>query len=145
MVSGTGASSHWIETKTLTLSAAKQAAEAAEVEASRNNWQLVIAILDHGGDLIVLHRMDGAQLGSIEIAEAKARTSLRYRRPSMAFADSLQSGNTHILRLPGVLPSGGGLPIEVDGNVVGAIGVSGATSEEDEQCARIGLAALGIR
>ena len=143
MALGSGASAHLMDKKTLTLAAAKKMADAAQAEADKNNWPLVIAILDAGGDLLVLYRLDGAQLGSIEIAQAKAQTSLRYRRPSMAFADSLKSGNTHVLRLPGVLPSGGGLPVEVDGMVVGAIGVSGATSEEDEQCARTAIAALG--
>jgi uncharacterized protein GlcG (DUF336 family) len=140
-----GISALLVEKKTLTLAAAKKMAEAAEAEAARNNWRVVIAVADDGGEILVLHRMDGAQLGSIEIAEAKARTALRYRRPSMAFAQLLRSGNTHVLGLPGVLPSGGGLPVEIEGLIVGAIGVSGATSEEDEQCADAGIAALGGR
>jgi uncharacterized protein GlcG (DUF336 family) len=143
MIPASGTSAHLIDKKTLTLAAAKKMADAAQAQAESNNLPLVIAILDAGGDLIVLHRMDTAQLGSIEIAQAKARTSLRYRRPSKAFADSLNSGNTHILRLPGVLPSGGGLPVEIGGMIVGAIGISGATSEEDEECARTAIAALG--
>jgi glc operon protein GlcG len=143
MASGAGASAQLMDKKTLTLAAAKKMADAAQAEAEKYNWPLVIAIVDAGGDLIVLHRMDTAQLGSIEIAQAKARTSLRYRRPSKAFADSLNSGNTHILKLPGVFPSGGGLPVELDGFLVGAIGISGATSEEDEQCARTAIASLG--
>ncbi len=131
-----------MDKKTLTLAAAKKMADVAQAEADKNNWPLVIAILDAGGDLIILYRLDGAQLASIEIAQAKAQTSLRYRRPSMAFAESLRSGNIHVLNLPGVLPSGGGLPVEIDGHVVGAIGISGASSEEDEQCARLAISAL---
>jgi uncharacterized protein GlcG (DUF336 family) len=127
------------------LSAAKKIADAAQAEAAKNNWNVIVWILDDGGNPIVMQRMDGAQLGSIDVAQGKARTSLRFRRPSKAFADAMQAGNTYVMTLPGVLPVQGGLPIEVDGKVIGAIGVSGATSEQDEQCARAGLATLSAK
>jgi glc operon protein GlcG len=142
MVLSTGASAQLLDKKTLTLAAAKKMADAALAEAAKNNWNVIVAILDDGGNPILLQRMDGAQLGSIDVAQAKARTALRFRRPSKAFADAVASGNTAIMTLPGVLPIQGGLPIEVDGKVIGSIGVSGATSEQDEQCARAGIAAL---
>jgi glc operon protein GlcG len=142
MLLTTGASAQLMDKKTVTLDAAKKIADAALAEAAKNNWNVIVWVLDEGGNPIVMHRMDGAQLGSIDVAEAKARTSLRFRRPSKAFADSVKSGNTAVMVLPGALPVQGGLPIEVDGKVIGAVGVSGATSEQDEQCARAGIATL---
>jgi uncharacterized protein GlcG (DUF336 family) len=142
MLFSSGASAQLMEKKTVTLDAAKKIADAALAEAAKNKWDVIVWVLDEGGNPIVMQRMDGAQLGSIDVAQAKARTSLRFRRPSKAFADSMKSGNTSVMALPGVLPVQGGLPIEVDGKVIGAVGVSGATSEQDEQCARAGIATL---
>jgi uncharacterized protein GlcG (DUF336 family) len=137
-----GASAQLLDKKTLSLAAAKKVADGAVAEAAKNNWNVIVWVLDDGGNPIVMQRMDGAQLGSIDVARGKARTSLLFRRPSKAFADSLSSGNASVATLPGVLPNQGGLPIEVEGKVIGAVGVSGATSAQDEQCARAGIATL---
>jgi uncharacterized protein GlcG (DUF336 family) len=140
-----GASAQLLDKKTVSLAAAKKIADGAVAEAAKNNWNVIVWVLDDGGNPIIMQRMDGAQLGSIDVARGKARTSLLFRRPSKAFADSLSSGNAGVATLPGVLPNQGGLPIEVEGKVIGAVGVSGATSAQDEQCARAGIAALSGR
>jgi glc operon protein GlcG len=128
--------------KTLTLEAARKIAAAAEAEARKNNWNVVIAIVDEGGYLVYLERMDGAQLASIEIAQRKARSAALFRRPTKAFEDQLVGGRQAILALPGAMPFEGGLPIIVDGEVIGAIGVSGVTSQQDGQIAKAGVDAL---
>ena len=127
--------------KVLTLAAAKEMAAAAESEATRNGWNLVIVIIDDGGNLLYLQRMDGVQLASIQIAQAKARTALLYRRPSKDFADRMATGNT-ALAMPEVMPLEGGLPIVVNGQVIGAIAASGATGAQDAQAAQKGIDAL---
>ncbi len=142
MACSIGASAQLMDKKTVTLAAAKKIADGALAEAAKNNWNVIVWVLDEGGNPIIMERMDGAQLGSIDVARAKARTSLYFRRPSKAFADSLSSGNSSALVLPGALPVQGGLPIEVDGKVIGAVGVSGGTSPQDEQCGRAGIATL---
>ncbi|HYO84479.1 MAG TPA: heme-binding protein [Bryobacteraceae bacterium] len=128
--------------KALTLSAAKQIAAAAEAEARKNNWNVVICVVDEGGHLLYLQRMDETQLASIDIAQGKARTSLMYKRPTKAMEDAVAGGRTVMLRLPGALPVEGGLPITVDGRIIGGIGVSGVQSVQDAQIARAGLAVL---
>ncbi|MGE0407585.1 MAG: heme-binding protein [Candidatus Korobacteraceae bacterium] len=142
LILSVGLSAQLLEKKTLSLAAAKKMVDAAEVESAKNKWNMVIAILDDGGNLIELRRMDGTQLGSIEVAQAKARSALLFRRPTKAFADMVKGGNTGMMALPGALPVQGGLPIEADGKVIGSIGVSGATSEQDEQVALAAIAAL---
>ena len=128
--------------KALTLSAAKQIAAAAEAEARKNNWNVVITVVDEGGHLIYLQRMDETQIASVEIAQGKARTAVLYKRPTKAMEDAVAGGRTVILRLPGAVPVEGGLPITVDGRIIGAIGVSGVQSSQDAQVARAGLAAI---
>jgi len=128
--------------KTLTLEAARKIAAAAEAEARKNNWNVVIAVVDEGGYLVYLERMDGVQLASIEIAQRKARSAALFRRPTKAFEDQLVGGRQAILALPGAMPFEGGLPIVVDGEVIGAIGVSGVTSQQDGQIAKAGVDAL---
>jgi glc operon protein GlcG len=129
--------------KTLTLDAAKQIAAAAEAEAIKNKWNVVIAIVDEGGHLIYLQRMDETQVASTDIAPAKARTAAMFKRPSKVFEDRANSaGGVNVLALPGVVPSEGGLPIMVDGKVIGGIGVSGVTSAQDGQIAKAGLEIL---
>jgi uncharacterized protein GlcG (DUF336 family) len=129
--------------KTLTLDAAKQIAAAAEAEALKNKWNVVIAVVDEGGHLIYLQRMDETQVASVDIAPMKARTAAMFKRPSKVFEDRVNSaGGTNVLGLPGVVPSEGGLPITVDGKVIGGIGVSGVTSAQDGQVAKAGLEAL---
>lgn len=126
----------------LTLEEAKRMADAAEAKAKQENWNVVIAILDEGGHLILLRKMDGVQLGSIEIAQNKAKTAVYYRRATKVFEDQVNQGNTRPLTMPNVFASEGGVPILKDGIVVGAIGVSGVTSAQDGIVAAAGLGVL---
>ena len=128
---------------TLTLETAQRIADAAEKFAHKKKWNVVITIVDDGGHLIYLARMDGTQIGSIDVAQAKARTALAFKRPTKIWSDALTNGRTPILGLPGVTPVEGGLPLTVKGEFVGAIGVSGVTSEQDGQIAQAGAAVLG--
>ncbi len=128
--------------KALTLEVAKQMAAAAEAEAAKNKWNMVIAIVDDGGNLVYLERMDETQIGSIEVAQQKALSAIKFKRPTKALEDAVAGGRTAVLRLPGAIPIEGGLPITVDGKIIGAIGVSGAASPQDAQCARAALDAL---
>ena len=124
----------------ITLDAAKKVMVAAEAEATKNNWAMAIAILDSTGHLVMLHRFDNTQYGSIPVAEDKARTALDFRRPSKVFEDLIAQGGIGLrtLALRGAAPLEGGLPIIVDGKIVGAIGVSGATAQQDGQVAKAG-------
>lgn len=128
--------------KTLTLGAAKQIAAAAEAEAVQNKWNVVIAVVDDGGHLLYLQRMDETQIGSVEVAQQKARTAIYFKRPSKALEDALAGGRMAVLRLPGALPVEGGVPLTADGRIIGAIGVSGVTSQQDGQIAAAGAAVL---
>ena len=128
---------------TLTLESAQRIADDAEKFARKKEWNVVIAIVDDGGHLIYLARMDGTQIGSIEVAQAKARTALAFKRPTKIWSDALSGGRTPILGLPGVTPIEGGLPLIVKGGFVGAIGISGVTSEQDGQIALAGTTMLG--
>ncbi len=130
------------ERKALTLEAARKIAAAAEAEARKNNWNVVIAIVDEGGYLVYLERMDNVQIASIEIALRKARSAALFRRPTKVFEDQLAGGRQAVLALPGAMPFEGGLPIVADGQVIGAIGVSGVTAQQDGQIARAGVDAL---
>ncbi len=132
-------------TKTiLTLDDAKKIAAAAEVEAQRNNWPVVIAVLDDGGHLILLQRMDNVQYGSVNVATEKARAAIAFRRPTKVLEQNITEGRLHYLGLPGALPVEGGLPIIVDRQFVGAVGVSGVRSHQDAQIAQAGIDALGL-
>ena len=126
--------------KVLSLSAAMKIAAAAQAEAARRGATVVIAVVDDGGNLIVLHRLDDTQVASVEVGIGKARTAAIFRRPSKEFEDQIRSGRVAALALPGATPLQGGLPITVDGKVVGAIGVSGNTPQEDEDIAKAGAA-----
>jgi glc operon protein GlcG len=126
--------------KYLTLSDAKIIAAACENEALRQNWAVTIAIADDGGHLLWLQRLDGAPLISMNIATGKAHTSAMGRRPSKSFADRIAGGETSVLSMPGGLTFlEGGEPIMIDGECVGAVGVSGVRSEEDARVARAGI------
>jgi uncharacterized protein GlcG (DUF336 family) len=128
--------------KALTLDAAKKMAVAAEAEAMKNKWNVVIAVVDDGGHLIYLQRMDGTQTGSIDVAIGKARTAMAFKRPTKVF-DELAKTRPSILTLGSdVILLEGGIPIKVGEQVVGGIGVSGVTSQQDAQVAEAGLAAL---
>jgi glc operon protein GlcG len=126
----------------LTLDDARRIADAAENRARQDNWSVVIAIVDGGGHLISLRRIDGVQTASIDIAIQKARTAVFYKRPTKIFQDRLSAGENAILSLPDMMPFEGGLPIVKDGIVIGAIGVSGVTAEQDGIIARAGSDAL---
>jgi glc operon protein GlcG len=128
--------------KTLSLADAKQIAAAASTKAIAEGWNVVIAIHDNGGNLIYLERADGTQLGSIVVAQEKSRTALRFKRPTKVLEDTILAGRVHMMSLPGITSVEGGLPLIVDGEVVGSIGVSGVQSNQDGQVAAAGAAAL---
>jgi len=127
----------------LAIDDAKRMAAAARAEAAANKWNVVIAIVDDGGHLMYLERMDNTQKGSSRIAVAKARTAIMFRRPSLALEQAVAGGRVAVMTLPGATTVEGGLPIIVDGQYVGAIGVSGVQSSQDGQIAKAGLDALG--
>jgi glc operon protein GlcG len=130
-------------TKTaLTLEAAKQIAAAAQAEAVRNQWGMVICVVDDGAHLVYLERMDGTQIGSVVVAQEKAATAVRFKRPSKALEEAVANGRLAIMQLPGATPIEGGLPILSDGQLLGGIGVSGGTSAQDGQVAAAGLTVL---
>ena len=123
---------------------AKKAAAPALAEARRNNWNMAVAIVDPSGNLVYYEKMDNTQLGSADICIAKARSAARFKRPTKAFQDALAAGGggLRILRLEGVVPIEGGIPLVLEGKIVGAIGVSGDTSDHDALCAQAGVDAL---
>jgi len=131
-----------VDKKALTLDGAKKIAAAAEAEAVKNKWNVVIAVVDEGGQILYLERMDGTQYGSVDVAIKKARTSSAFKRPTKVFEDAVAGGRNALLALDGALPLEGGLPLAVGGQVVGAIGVSGVTSQQDGQIAKAGVDAL---
>ena len=103
---------------------------------------MVICILDDGGNLIYLAKMDETQIGSIAVAQAKAKSAISFKRPTKVFEDGVAGGRNALISLPGAMPIEGGLPITVNGKIIGAIGVSGGTSQEDGQVAQVGIDAL---
>ena len=124
----------------LTLRAAHRIAEAAEAEANKRGAAVVIVVVDDGGYPLLLHRLDNTQVASVEVGIAKARTAAIFRRPSKVFEDQVRNGRVAALGLPGATPLQGGVPIEVGGVVIGAIGVSGNSPQEDEDIAKAGAA-----
>jgi len=128
----------------ITLEQAKKVMAAAEAEARKSNWNVVISVIDSGGHLVSMQRLDGTQLGSIEVARQKAYSAVLYRRPTKVFEDGVSQGglNLRLLKLEGASPFEGGVPIMVDGKIVGAVGVSGVTSAQDGQIARAGAEAM---
>jgi glc operon protein GlcG len=128
--------------KALTLDAAKKMAAAAEAEAVKNKWNVVIAVVDDGGHLIYLQRMDGTQTGSIDVAIGKAKTSMAFKRPTKVF-DELAKTRPSIVSISAeAVLLEGGVPIKAGEQVIGAMGVSGVTSQQDAQIAEAGIAAL---
>ena len=127
---------------TLTLAGAKAIAAAAEAEAGKYRWPVVIAVVDDGGHLLLLQRMDQAQLGSIEVAIGKARSAVLFKRDTKQWEETLTAGRLAPLAFPDLLPAEGGIPIQVNGQIVGAIGVSGVKPDQDAQVARAGAAAV---
>ena len=128
----------------ITLEQAQKISAAAQAEALRNNWLMVVSVMDTGGHLVLLERMDNAQFGSVQVAQDKARSAVAFRRPTKAFHDMVAAGGEglRILVMSGAVPIDGGLPIIVGGAVIGGIGISGGTSAQDGQVAQAGLAAL---
>ena len=128
----------------ISLETARKVAAPALAEAAKNNWNIAVAVVDPGGNLVYYEKMDNTQLGSAHIAVEKARTAAMFKRPTKAFQDSLATGaeNLRILGLPGVVPAEGGFPLLIDSKIVGAIGVSGMTSAQDAQCAKAGADSL---
>ncbi|MBI5342293.1 MAG: heme-binding protein [Deltaproteobacteria bacterium] len=131
-----------LQKKSISLEDAKKAAAAAAMEAKKNKWNMAIAVLDDGGQLVYFERIDETQIGSIDIAIGKARTAVAYKRPTKALEDALNSGQPAVLSFPNTLPREGGLPILFEGKVIGGIGVSGGTSSQDAQVAKAGVDAL---
>jgi uncharacterized protein GlcG (DUF336 family) len=125
--------------KSLTLAEARQIAAAAEAEAAKNQWNVTIAILDEGGHLLYLERMDDAPLAGVVVAQEKARTSVLFRRPTKSIEESILGGRLVMLALPGATPIEGGLPLMNSDRLVGGIGVSGVQSAQDAQIARAGV------
>jgi glc operon protein GlcG len=137
------ASAQLIDKKALTLEAAQKIAAAALVEARANNWNVIIAVVDDAGHLITLNRMETAQYGSIDVAIGKAKTAAAFRRPTKLLEDASKTrpalatiANAYLLE--------GGVPITFNGQVIGAVGVSGATSQQDAQVAEAGINSLGL-
>ena len=128
----------------ITLDQAKRAMAAAELEAAKNSWQVAITILDSGGNLVMFHRVDNTQLSSALLSEGKARTALQFKRPSKALDDAIANGGAgmRLLAVKDITPLEGGLPLVVDGKIIGAIGASGALSSQDSQVAKAGVEAL---
>ena len=128
----------------ISLESAKKAAAAAAAEARKNNWNMAIAVTDAAGDLVYLEKMDATQTGSVMIALDKARAAAQFKRPTKVFQDVVAGGGggLRILGLRGAVPVDGGLPIVMDGKIVGAIGVSGAAGDQDAQCAKAGTDTL---
>jgi glc operon protein GlcG len=129
---------------TIRLEDAKKAAAAALAEARKNNWTMAAAIVDPAGNLVYFEKMDGTQLGSVNVALSKARSAALFKRPTKAFQDALAAGGAglRLLGLEGAVPVEGGVPLIMDGKIVGAIGISGGSSDQDSQCAKPGAEAL---
>ena len=128
----------------INLEDAKKVAAAAIAFAEKQKWDMAVAVVDTAGGLVYFERMNGTESAGSEMSVAKAKTSVTYRRPTKAFQDSLAQGgaNLRILGMTGVIPVDGGVPIVVGGKIIGAIGTSGGSSEEDGRCATAGAAAL---
>lgn len=129
--------------KIITLDGAKKIMAAAEAEARKNSWTVAIAVVDEAGNLIAFQKLDDTQVGSVDIAIGKARTAARMKRPTKALEDAVAGGRTVMLAVEGLVPLEGGVPVTVDGRIIGAVGVSGVTSQQDAQVAQAGAAALG--
>ncbi len=127
----------------LGLAVVKKIIAAAEIEALKNSWPVVIAVVDDGGNLICLQRLDEAQYGSVELAIRKAQSAVAFKRPTKYWEEMLVAGQQRVLSFPGVLPSEGGIPLSYQNKIIGAIGVSGVRASEDGQIARAGAAVLG--
>ena len=126
----------------VSLAAAKKIAAGAVTEAQKNNWRVAVAVVDNHGFLVYYEMMDDTQTSSSAIAIEKARSAAMFRRPTRVMEDVVNKGRTSFLGIPGATPIAGGLPIMVGGKVTGGVGVSGVTSDQDEQCAKAGLGVM---
>lgn len=124
------------------LATAKKIVARAIAEAQKNNWNVAVAVVDTHGYLVYFEKMDDTQSASVNIAIEKAKTAGMFRRPSRVFEEGVAKGRVALLGLSGAMPITGGLPIIIGGKVVGGVGVSGVTSDQDEQCAKAGLAGM---
>jgi glc operon protein GlcG len=125
----------------LNLEVAKAIAAKSEAYARQNGWNVIMTILDDGGNMLYMQRMDGAQIGSIDVSRSKAEGAIKFKRPTKFFADNI-GANPGFATLPGVVGNEGGVPITHDDEIIGSIGVSGATSAQDGMVAQAGADAL---
>jgi glc operon protein GlcG len=126
----------------ISVEAARKVAAAAIAEGKKQGWNVAVAIVDVAGELVFFERIDDTQPASVQVSQAKGRTAARFKRPSKVFEDALAGGRQAILGMPDVVPIEGGVPLVIDGRIVGAIGVSGVTSQQDGVCAQAGVDAL---
>lgn len=127
----------------ISLDQAQAVIAAAVTEAKKRNWKMIVAVADSGGNLVAFQRMDGAMLASIDIAQHKARAAATYRRPTKVFEDGIQLMHlNYLLAFDGVIASRGGIPLIVEGMMIGAIGCSGGTDSQDEVVGKAGVAVL---
>jgi glc operon protein GlcG len=138
LVIATGAVSHaqLADKKALTLKTAKQIAAVCEQQAINDQVHMFIVVADDGGNLMYVERMDDTQLGSLEVAIAKARSAVLFKRPTKVFEDGVHGGNNAILKVPNAMPIEGGIPLTVDSKILGAVGVSGGTPQQDGKVAQ---------
>jgi uncharacterized protein GlcG (DUF336 family) len=124
------------------LEKAKLVAAAALAEAQKNGWLMAVTVVDPSGNLVFFEKMDGTQLGSIDVSMAKARSAVLFKRPTKAFEDSLAAGGAGLrtLKVPGAMPVEGGVPLIENGKIIGAVGVSGGQPPQDGQCANAAAA-----
>ena len=126
----------------ISLERADAAINAAVAEGLKHHWPVNIAVVDSGGNLLAFKRMDGAQLGSIQVSQHKAHAALAFRRETKVFENAIQDGNVYAMTLDGVIGSRGGIPLVADGKIIGAIGCSGASGAQDEVICKAGAATI---
>ncbi len=125
--------------------AARRVAQAAMAEAHKNGWIVAVAVVDPAGNLVYYEKMDNTQLGSAQVSIDKARSAALFKRPTKAFEDAVNAGKPNFLGLQGAVPLEGGVPLIEGGKIVGALGVSGGTSQQDGVCAKVGADALSMK
>jgi len=126
----------------ITTDVAKKVAAGTIAECAKNNWRVAVAVVDTQGTLVYFERIDDTQYASMDIAIKKANAAARFRRSTRAFADAIAKGGPSVMTLPGMIASPGGLPIVSGGKIIGAVGVSGVTGDQDEQCAKAGISSM---
>ena len=126
----------------ITVEVAKKVAAGTVAECAKNNWRVAVAVVDTHGTLVYFERIDDTQYGSVDIAIKKANAAARFRRSTRAFVDAITKFGPAVMTLPGMIASPGGLPIVSGGKIIGAVGVSGVTGDQDEQCAKAGISSL---